>query len=190
MTAALPETTPRTESVLKPALLLMSGRTLAFTATFFIPVVLARIFEPAQFGTYKQLFLIYSSVYLIAQVGMASSLYYFLPHAPANAGGYVANSLCFLGATGLAGFGALMILRPKLVQWMSNADLSRYAFWMGLYIFLMMVSATLEIVLISRGRFCGPPLPTRCRTSDAPPHPLFPFYCSAGWTCSSRRWCS
>ena len=45
-------------SVFKPALLLMSGRTLAFAATFFIPMVLARIFDPAQFGTYKQLFLV------------------------------------------------------------------------------------------------------------------------------------
>ncbi len=122
-------------------------------ATFFIPVVLTRTFEPAQFGTYKQLFLIYSSVYLLAQAGMASSLYYFLPHAPDNAGSYVANSLSFLGAAGLLGFGTLMLLRPKLVQWMSNVELPRYVFWIGLYIFLMMVSATLEIVLISRGRF-------------------------------------
>ena len=67
------------ESVLGPALLLMCGRTLAFAATFFIPVILARIFDPTQFGTYKQLFLIFTSVNLIAQAGMATSLYYFLP---------------------------------------------------------------------------------------------------------------
>ena len=93
MTAAVAIPTPRTESVFRPALLLMSGRTLAFAATFFVPVVLARIFDPAQFGTYKQLFLIHSSAYLVAQLGMATSLYYFLPSASQEAGRYVANSM-------------------------------------------------------------------------------------------------
>src|SRR5262245_59419358 len=78
MIAASAHAPSRTGSVLKPALLLMCGRTLAFAATFFIPVVLVRFFDPTQFGTYKQLMLIYSTAYLIAQAGMASSLYYFL----------------------------------------------------------------------------------------------------------------
>jgi len=144
---------PRTQSLFRPVLALMGGRTLAFAATFFIPVVLARAFDPVLFGTYKQLFLIYSTVYLIAQAGMASSLYYFLPRVPQNAGHYVANSLFFLGATGLAGFGALLLMGPKLGHWLNNADLPHYVFWIGLYLFLMMLSATLEIVLISRGRY-------------------------------------
>jgi len=46
------------ESVFRPVVLLMSGRMLSFVATFFIPVILTRIFAPAEFGTYKQLFLI------------------------------------------------------------------------------------------------------------------------------------
>jgi O-antigen/teichoic acid export membrane protein len=141
------------DSVFRPALLLMSGRTLAFAATFFIPVVLTRIFDKAQFGTYKQLFLIFSTANLIAQVGMASSLYYFVPRASHQAGRYVANSLLFLGTTGLAGLGVLVLAAPKLAHWLSNSDLAGYLPWIGLYLFLMMLSATLEIVLISRGQY-------------------------------------
>jgi O-antigen/teichoic acid export membrane protein len=148
MTAA-----PRTESVFSAVFSLMCGRTLAFAATFFMPVVLARVFDPARFATYKQLFLIHSTVYLIAQGGMASSLYYFLPRAPRDAGRYTANSLLFLGGAGLAGFGALLMLRVQLAHWMNNPELSRYIVWIGLYLFLMMLSATLEIVLISRRRY-------------------------------------
>ena len=156
MIAALPIPAQRNDSVFRPALLLMSGRTLAFAATFFIPVVLARIFDPAQFGTYKQLFLVFTTANLIAQVGMASSLYYFVPRAAHDAGRYVANSQLFLGAAGLAGFGVLVLAAPKLALWLSNSELSRYLPWIGLYLFLMMLSATLEIVLISRGRyFCA-----------------------------------
>jgi O-antigen/teichoic acid export membrane protein len=74
MAASVTISPTESESVFKPALLLMSGRTLAFAATFFIPVVLARIFDPAEFGTYKQLFLIHSTIFYIAQLGMAASL--------------------------------------------------------------------------------------------------------------------
>ena len=145
--------TPESESVFKPALLLMSGRTLAFAATFFIPVVLARIFDPAEFGTYKQLFLVHSTIYYIAQLGMAASLYYFLPRAPHEAGRYVANSMWFLGMAGLAAFGLVVMASPKIAQWMSNSALTAYLPWIGLYLFLMMLSTALEIVLISRGRY-------------------------------------
>jgi O-antigen/teichoic acid export membrane protein len=144
---------PESESVFKPALLLMSGRTLAFAATFFIPVVLARIFDPAAFGTYKQLFLVHSTIYYIAQLGMASSLYYFLPRAPHEAGRYVANSMWFLGLAGLAALGLVVVASPKIAQWMSNNALTAYLPWIGLYLFLMMLSMALEIVLISRSQY-------------------------------------
>lgn len=143
----------KSESVFRPALLLMSGRTLAFAATFFIPMVLARIFDPALFGTYKQLFLIYSTVYLIAQLGMSTSLYYFLPQAAHQAGRYVANSLLFLGAAGLACLGVLIGVAPKVAHWLSNRELSGYLPWIGLYLLLMMLSSALEIVLVSRGQY-------------------------------------
>ncbi|HXI39057.1 MAG TPA: oligosaccharide flippase family protein [Bryobacteraceae bacterium] len=153
MSAAVMVETQESESVFKPALLLMSGRTLAFAATFFIPVVLARIFDPAEFGTYKQLFLVHSTIYCIAQLGMASSLYYFLPRAPHEAGRYAANSMCFLGMAGLAALGLIVMATPKLAQWMSNSALTAYLPWIGLYLFLIMLSTTLEIVLISRSRY-------------------------------------
>ena len=141
------------DSVFKPALLLMSGRTVAFAATFFIPLVLARVFDASQFGTYKQLFLIWGTIYAVAQLGMASSLYYFLPRQPRMAGPYVANSLLFLAATGLCCLGALVILAPKLGQWLSNRELPQYLPWIGLYICLTMFAMALEIVLVSRGRY-------------------------------------
>ena len=67
------------ESVFRPAFVLMSGRVLGFAAAFAIPMVLARVFDQSEFGTYKQLFLVYSSLYSVVQLGMAESLFYFLP---------------------------------------------------------------------------------------------------------------
>lgn len=153
MTSTVTIPVPRVESVFRPALLLMAGRMLAFAATFFIPVVLTRVFDPAQFGTYKQLFLVYSTVYYIAQLGMSSSLFYFLPAASHAAGRYVANSILFLGAAGLACLGLVVITAPRLGHWLSNNELSRYLPWIGLYLFLMLSSAAFETVLISRRQY-------------------------------------
>ncbi|MBV8843473.1 MAG: oligosaccharide flippase family protein [Bryobacterales bacterium] len=147
------ERAANTDSVAKPALVLMTGRMLAFAATFFIPVVLARSFNPAQFGTYKQLFLIQSTIFYIAQMGMATSLYYFLPLSRQDAGRYVANSLVFLAGTGLAGMAFISATAPQLARWMSNDALAPYLPWMGAYLALTMIAAPFEIVLIARARY-------------------------------------
>lgn len=151
MTAAPAEI--QTDSVFKPAMLLMCGRTLAFVATFFIPVVLARVFAPALFGVYKQLFLMQSTVYFIVQCGMATSLYYFLPRSPSDAGKYLANALLHLALAGIAAWGVFAAGASHLARWMSDPDLAAYLPGMGLYVFLMMLSAPLEMTLISRGRY-------------------------------------
>jgi O-antigen/teichoic acid export membrane protein len=116
-------------------------------------VILARIFDAAQFGTYKQLFLVWSTVFYIAQVGMSQSLYYFFPRAPRNAGAYAANSVSFLGLAGLFCLAAVTAGASQIARWLSNPQLTAYLPWIGLYLLFMMLSSALEIVMISRGRY-------------------------------------
>ena len=138
-----------TESTVRPALSLVSGRAVAFVATFFIPIVLVRMFDQAEFGTYKQLFLIYSTLYGIAQLGMAESLFYFLPLAPRQAGRYTLNSVLVLAAGGLACFVLLAADGGRVSRWLSNSELAVHVTFIGAYLLLMLVSAVLEIVMIS-----------------------------------------
>jgi len=147
MTAA-PAHAHDTSSVFKPAMLIMAGQGVAFAATFFIPVVLARALTPLEFGTYKQLFLIYSTAWLIGQAGMASSLYYFVPRSPGDLGRFAANATCFLGVAGLVCFGLVCGAASHIARWMSNAELAGYIPWIALYLLLMLVAAPLEIVLV------------------------------------------
>lgn len=142
---------PRT-SVLGPALLLTSGRTLAFGAAFFIPVVLARVFSTAEFGTYKQLFLLLMTLYFTVQLGIANSLLYFVPREPEKAGRFVANSLAVLAAAGVACGAALVVWRDALAWLFSNPEVPRYALPVALYLLLMLVSTPLEVVMIARRR--------------------------------------
>lgn len=137
-------------SVFKPAFMLMSGRILGFAAAFAIPVVLVRLFDRAEFGTYKQLFLLYTTLFGIAQFGMAESLYYFLPKAPEERGSYVLNSLIVLGLAGLLCATLLTAFAARLAGWFHNPELQHYVPLIGLFLLLMLVAAVFEIVMITR----------------------------------------
>jgi O-antigen/teichoic acid export membrane protein len=140
-------------STFKPALVLMAGRSVAFLGTFVLPLALVRIFDQAAFGTYKQLFLIYATFYSIGQLGMAESLYYFVPRAPRRGGIYVANSMLSLGVAGVIGLGLLCADAPALARWLGNPELARHLPVLGLFVMLMMPTAALETVMIARHRY-------------------------------------
>src|SRR5881396_3517351 len=152
-TRTLVEDPPRAESVLKPALLLMLGRTVGFVAVFFVPVVLARSLDQGEFGTYKQLFLVAATLYEVGQLGMAESLYYFLPLGPGLGGRYVLNSVLALALGGLACLLLLGTAGAPIARWLSNDALPGYTPMIGVYLVLMLTSAVLETVMVARKRF-------------------------------------
>ena len=138
------------ESISKPAFLLVVGRTIGFAASFVIPVLLVRTFNQAEFGTYKQLFLIHATLFGLAQLGMAESLYYFVPRKPQEAGPYIANTLITLTLSGLACLGLLWLAEDRIVSWLSNSQLADHVVLLGAFLMLMLVSAAFEIVMVAR----------------------------------------
>ena len=143
---------PSTDTVSQPAMLLVSGRAIGLVATFAIGIILARIFTPAVFGTYKQFFLVYGTLYGLAQLGMAESLYYFVPRHPARTGRYVCNALVTLAFAGIGCLAALSIYRTQIAASLTNAPLAEYMVLLGLFLTFMLMSTVLEIVLVSRKR--------------------------------------
>jgi len=141
------------KSTLKPTLLLMCGRSAAFAVTFLIPVVLVRTFDQAAFGTYKQLFLIYGTLFAVAQFGMAESLYYFLPNNPKTSGRFGANSTLLLAIFGAISALGLSWQAHRIAAWLSNPALEPFLPWLGGYLALTLVGATLEIAMVSRNRY-------------------------------------
>jgi O-antigen/teichoic acid export membrane protein len=135
----------------KPALVLTLGRALGFVVTFFIPVVLVRVFDQGEFGAYKQLFLIFSTLFLIAQCGMAESLFYFLPRSPSRAAAHVTNAMVFLAGGGFACAVLLEGFKGSLGRWLKNPSLLEDVPFLGAFLALMLASAFLEMVMIARG---------------------------------------
>lgn len=136
----------------KPMLSLAAGRALGFATTFMIPVVLVRVLDQGEFGTYKQLFLVYATLYGIAPVGMAECLYYFLPFDPKRAGRFVANSVLALLATGSVAAIVLAAFARALAAAIGNPEFAAHTTQLGLFLALTMMSAVTEIVMITRNR--------------------------------------
>ncbi|HKY33174.1 MAG TPA: oligosaccharide flippase family protein [Candidatus Polarisedimenticolia bacterium] len=140
-------------STFRPALLLMGGRALGVAIGFLIPVALVRVFNQTEFGTYKQVFLIYATLYGVAQIGMAESLFYFLPSARQRGGRFAANSLLSLAAAGIAALVLLAAAAPVVARVMNNPALERPIVLMGTYLLFMLAAAVLEIAMISRQKY-------------------------------------
>src|SRR6185436_1577744 len=136
------------ESTFRPAMKLMSGRMAAFAITFLTPVLLVRLFNQPEFGTYKQFMLITFTPYLIG-CAFSECLFYFLPRDPARSPRYAMNAVAMLSVTGLACLIAMVLNAPRIAGMLSNPALEPYVPIMGLYLLFTLVGTVLEITMIS-----------------------------------------
>ena len=133
-----------------PAFLLVVGRTAGMMATFAIGPLLARLLTLEELGTYRTFFLLYATCFGLAQLGMAESLYYFVPRAPHQAGRYGANAALTLTLSGLCCLGLLWVTRTRIAEHFGNPDLPRYLLLLGMFLTLMLVTTVFEILMVSR----------------------------------------
>jgi O-antigen/teichoic acid export membrane protein len=140
------------DGIAAPALVLMSGRVLAFAASFLLPVALVRLFDPAEFGAYKQLFLVYTTLYVVGSV-LAESLFYFLPRRPERAGSYVANAMVALGVTGALFLALVWAQAGAIARGLGNPALAPQLPLLAAFLMVMLPAVGLEIVMIARERY-------------------------------------
>jgi len=143
-------TAARKDHVTGPAFLLVAGRTVGLIVTFLIGPIFARLFSLEEIGTYKAFFLVYVTMYGLAQLGMAESLYYFVPRGAANVGRYVCNAALTLLVAGLACIVLLWGFRAPIAEFADNPALADSMVLLGLFITLTLVGTVLEITMISR----------------------------------------
>lgn len=130
---------------------LVGGRLVSAALTFSLPLVLARLLSPEAFGTYKQFFLIASTLQLTGQLGLTQSVYYFLPRGGRERGAYVAQTLFSVTALG-ALFGVLLWCATPLVgRWVGDGQLVGLRTPLALFGGLMLAAAPLEGTLLSEG---------------------------------------
>jgi O-antigen/teichoic acid export membrane protein len=137
----------------RPTIALIGGRMIGAVATFAIPTVLVRAFTPEEVGTYRELFLIFTSLYVLLQFGVPESLYYFVPRRQEPGGRFVANTVLLLGVMGAGCMVAGPWAAPMVARALDNPALEPLLPLLAVFLGLMLAAAGLEIVMISRRRY-------------------------------------
>jgi O-antigen/teichoic acid export membrane protein len=140
----------KADHITGPAFLLVVGRTAGLIATFAIGPLLTRLLTLEELGTYRTFFLLYTTFFGLAQLGMAESLYYFVPRRPAQAGRYGANAAVTLIFSGLICAGILTVAGGRIAAHFGNPALPEYFGLLALFLTLMLVTTVFEILMVSR----------------------------------------
>jgi O-antigen/teichoic acid export membrane protein len=139
------------KGLLRQATPLLAGRAISAVITFAIPIFLARRMSAAEYGTYKQFFLIASSSFLIGQIGLPASLYYFVPRGGA-AGRYLIQALSGLFLCGALAATVIYLGAGVLAERLSNPALASLAAPLAAFVWLQLGAAPLEISLTAARR--------------------------------------
>lgn len=130
---------------------LMFAKTIAFIFNLALPMLLVRRLDQAQFGIYKQLFLIIGTSVTVLPLGFAMSAYYFLPRERERQGETVLNIVIYNAIMGGVALTAFLIYPTLLALIFHQPGLTGYAPLIGVVILLWIISQTLEVVPIAHG---------------------------------------
>lgn len=135
---------------------LVVARLLSAVLTVSLPLVFARFLSPAAYGTYKQFFLVAMTALYIMQLGLAQSLYYFLPRRDdAERGSYLTQSALTLTAVGAVTGIVLYLTAPRIGGIVGDGSLIALRVPLAIYAAVMLASTALEPALTASGRITG-----------------------------------
>ena len=139
------------DSMTERAVWLIAAKTLAFASSFLLPVILVRQMSLAEFGLYKQAFLIAATAITIFPLGFAMSAFYFLPREPERKGEVVFNILLAYVLVGVLSW-LLFALWPEILLTIFNSTaIAAYSGLIGLAILFLLASSFLEFVVLANG---------------------------------------
>jgi O-antigen/teichoic acid export membrane protein len=136
------------ESVTVQMGLLFAARAGAFAMAFAVPLVLVRAFSPWEYGLYKQFLLLHASLGPMLALGIAASLYYFVPAHPEEREAYISQTLVLLAALGALGACALAAARRPVAAALNSPELEPHLPAVGVLIVLSMLTWLLDSLMI------------------------------------------
>ena len=131
---------------------LMLARLLAAAATFVLPAILARVLLPASYGTFKQAWLVASTIRYVLPLNLPASLYYFVPREPERRRDVVAQVVLLCAALGLVAGIALLAAGPLLARGFANPELDAHLPWIAAFTALLVAGSPLDAAYAALGR--------------------------------------
>lgn len=133
------------KSFLERAAWLTGANLLAFALSFLTPLLIVRIFNQAEFGTYKQLFQILTTFMTVFYMQIPSSAYYFMPREPNRRLQVAMNIILFYLVIG----SMIVMVFALFPHWITyifhNPALNEHIPLLGLALMLWLVATNVEV---------------------------------------------
>lgn len=138
--------------MLNRSLYLMASKLVGYGFRLLLPYFLVRLLTKADFGAYRQFFLLEVYIATLFQVGLNQALFYFIPRDPRNAGAYFLNSLALNIVVFVAAFAVVGGFAGPLGDWL-NMPILGQAFWpLASYTTFLMMTTACDCYLTARQR--------------------------------------
>src|SRR5438445_515833 len=139
-------------SILRRAGPLMLARLGVAAFTFAIPMVLARILLPESYGTFKQAWLLSTTLVLVLPLGLNQSLVYFVPREPARKRLWQSHALVLTTALGAVAAALLLGLGPLVASAFHNRELAAVMPYVAAFTGLRLAASCYDLALMAQGR--------------------------------------
>lgn len=123
---------------------------MSFAALFFVPIINVRTLSQAEYGTYRQFWLLYDTVYVILVMSFPASLLYYFPRAENKneKSMYLTQTLAYLIVMGLVSWLVYAGLRFALKGELGDV-VRDYTWAFSLFTLFMMVSRSMERLFVA-----------------------------------------
>lgn len=142
----------KTKNLSTQAAFYFLGRASALLLSFSVPLVLVRYLDKNNFGVYSQALLLYTLTFKILQFGFRKSLFYFIPKRNSLQNYYLTNTVLFFTIVGAFGAINFYIFRNGIAQFFGNTQMVKLVPLVGIFIFFMLFSCSLEPTLVSQSK--------------------------------------
>jgi len=142
---------PTQKSFIERAAWLTGANLLAFALSFLTPLVIVRVFDREEFGTYKQLFQILTTFLTALYLHVPMSAYYFMPREPNKRLQVAMNIILFYLVTG----GLTALIFAAYPTWTTyifhNPALNEHIPLLGVALTLWLIATNVEIFPLALG---------------------------------------
>jgi O-antigen/teichoic acid export membrane protein len=131
------------------------AKVLAFGVSFLLPLIMVRRLSQADFGLYRQLFLVVSTAMTVLPFGFAMSAFYFLPRAGDHRRAVAMNVVAVYAAIAAIA-GGILLFRPTVLATIFNdGGLVSYAPLLAAVLFLVVASSFVDMLALANGDVKG-----------------------------------
>jgi O-antigen/teichoic acid export membrane protein len=133
---------------------LISANLIKYAVGFCLPMLMVRVLDKSDFGTYQQLLLVGSLAVGLLTLGLPSSIYFFYNRIePHQQPALILQTLAMLVAAGLVAAAGIAVAAPMLATRMSNPQLAAYLPLYAVAIGLMLAAEHFVHFMVAQDRY-------------------------------------